>query len=204
MQQEQHSHCNMSHQWQNAKSLLTDISMAEAGSKSSTANVVDGFSKRFNFLLDRARFPKKNRMTLGAQRFEVVPNTFGSWMKDDRIPGKHSTLLDITKALLTDIPGRYNTKAVVAWLLAGDAVPNPFEGDASDTLALVDLYLQVSEIAKREGLVFDKLPRDVRNLILKRVRSSLPHQLDEEGVKLDRNAIALVTAMLETAKTMKE
>ena len=178
--------------------------MAEADSKSSTANVVDGFSKRFNFLLDRARFPKKNRMTLGAERFEVVPNTFGSWMKDDKIPGTHSKLLDVTKSLLSDIPGRYNAKAVVAWLLAGDAVPNPFEGDASDTLALVDLYLQVSEIARREGLNFDKLPRDVRNLILKRVRASLPHQLDEEGVKLDRNAIGLVTAMLETAKTMKD
>jgi hypothetical protein len=178
--------------------------MAEAGSKSSTANVVDGFSKRFNFLLDRARFPKKNRMTLGSERFEVVPNTFGNWMKDDKIPGKHSTLLDITKALLADIPGRYNAKAVVAWLLAGDAVPNPFEGDSSDTLALVDLYLQVSEIAKREGMDFNKLPRDVRNLILKRVRASLPHHLDEEGVKLDRNALALVTGMLETAKTMKD
>ena len=178
--------------------------MAEVESRSSNANVVDGFSKRFNYLLDRARFPKKNRMTLGAQRFDVVPNTFGSWMKDDRIPGKHSTLLDVTKDLLSDIPGRYNTKAVAAWLLAGDAVPNPFEGDSSDTLALVDLYLQVSEIAKREGIDFNKLPRDVRNLILKRVRASLPPQLDEQGVKLDRNALALVTGMLETAKTMKD
>ena len=67
----------------------------------------------------------------------------------------------------------------------------------------MDLYLQVSEIAKREGVAFDKLPRDVRNIILKRVRTSLSPQLDDDGVKLDRNAVALVTAMLETAKTMK-
>ena len=178
--------------------------MAAIDTRPSNANVVGGFSERFNYLLDRARFPKKNRMTLGAERFDVVPNTFGSWMKDDKIPGKHSTLLEITQSLLREIPGsRYNAKAVVAWLLAGDAVPNPFDGDSTDTLTLVDLYLQISEIAKHDGIDFSRLPRGVQNVILKRVRAALPQKV-EDGIKLDRNTVALITAMLETAKTMKD
>lgn len=172
-------------------------------SKAASGNVVEGFSKRFNVLLDRARFPKKNRMTHGAKRFGVVPNTFGSWMNDDKIP-RHGTLLEVAADALRDIPeGRYNTKAVVAWLLYGDAVPNPFEGESTDTLALVDLYLQISDVAKAEGLDFSKLPKDVRNLILKRVRAVLPPNLDQNGIKLDKHALTLVTGMLETAKSMK-
>lgn len=169
-----------------------------------TSNVVEGFSQRFNVLLDRARFPKQNRITVGAKRFDVVPNTFKAWYSGDKIPGTHADLVRIAEELLRDVPGRYNSRAVVAWLLAGDAVPNPF-GDDTDALLLVELYLKLSDIAKHEGMDFDQLPRNVRNLILRRVRAMLPANAvgSDEGVQLDDTAVSVVIGMLETARTME-
>ena len=179
--------------------------MGESQVKAATAgNVVEGFSQRFNVLLDRARFPKPNRITVGAKRFDVVPNTFKAWCTGDKIPGTHTDLLRIVDELLRDMPGRYNPRAVAAWLLAGDAVPNPF-GDDTDALLLVELYLKLSDIAKHEGMDFDKLPRNVRNLILRRVRGMLPAGAgsSDEGVQLDDAVISVVIGMLETARTME-
>ena len=86
---------------------------------SAAGNVVEGFSQRFNVLLDRARFPKQNRITIGAKRFDVVPNTFKAWCTADKIPGAHTDLVRIVDELLREVPGRYNSRAVVAWLLWG-------------------------------------------------------------------------------------
>lgn len=176
--------------------------MVEANT--STGNVVQGFSKRFNLLMDRAGFPKANRTSAGARRFNVVHNTFKAWCVSDKIPGTHALLIEIVEALLQEVAGRHNPKAVVAWLLAGDAVPNPFADD-TDAVAFVDLYLQISQVAKREGINFDKLPRDVRNRILKRVRAMLPTNARNaaEGVKLDKTALSWVVGILESAHTMK-
>jgi hypothetical protein len=179
--------------------------MGESETKASAlGNVVEGFSQRFNFLLDRARVPKQNRITVGAKRFDVVPNTFKAWCTADKIPGAHGDLVRIVDELLRDMPGRYNPRAVVAWLLAGDAVPNPF-GDDTDALLLVELYLKLSDIAKHEGMDFDKLPRNVRNLILRRVRAMLPANANgsDEGIQLDDTAVSVVIGMLETARTME-
>jgi hypothetical protein len=52
---------------------------------------------------------------------------------------------------------------------------------------------------------FDKLPRNVRNLILRRVRALLPPNAtsSDEGVQLDDTVISVVIGMLETARTME-
>lgn len=179
--------------------------MVESGSKQIAAagNIVEGFSKRFNILLDRAGFPRQNRMSAGAKRFDVVPNTFKSWITADRIPGTHALLVEIVEALLKEIGGRHNARAVVAWLLAGDAVPNPL-GDETDALAVVELYLQIIKIAKREGVDFELLPRRVQNLILTRVRAALPAtgKSSAEGLQLDSATRSMLIGMLETARTM--
>lgn len=169
----------------------------------SAPNLVEGFSDRFNLLMDRARVPRQNRVSFGAKRFGVVHNTFKSWCSADKIPGTHNVLLEVVEALLKDIPGRHSARAVVAWLLAGDAVPHPFSDD-TDALALVEVYLQIGEIARRRGMAFDELPREVRNLILKHVlkhaRASRhgPNKADE-GLQLDDAAVSMVIGMLETA-----
>lgn len=178
------------------------VVQSELGS-ANAANVVEGFSERFNLLLDRARVPRENRVKVGAKRFDVVHNTFKAWCQGDRIPGSHSSLVEIVEALLKEIPGRYSSRAVVAWLLAGDAVPHPFQDD-TDALATVELYLQITDIASRQGIEFDQLPREVRNQILKHVLKNVRVGREgpmrpEEGLQLDDSAIAVVVAMLETA-----
>lgn len=177
--------------------------MADAeASTVATGNIVDGFSMRFNTLMDRAGVPAKKRLSIGGRRFGVVANTFKSWCDLDRIPGSHADLLNVVENLLKDIPGRYNTKAVVAWLLAGDAVPHPFERDATE-LALVEMGLQIAQLAQASGIDFQSLPRDVRSLIIRRAREQLANQQQgSAGVTLDSATSAMVVGMLETARAM--
>lgn len=178
--------------------------MAEAElTAASTANIVDGFSQRFNALMDRAGIPTRNRLTVGSRRFGVVLNTFKSWCSLDRIPGTHADLVSVVENVLKDIPGRFNTKSVVAWLLAGDAVPNPFERDAGE-LALVEMGLQIAQLAQASGIEFQSLPRDVRSLIIRRARERMSelHQ-DSAPASIDDATAAMIVGMLETAQAMR-
>jgi hypothetical protein len=181
--------------------------MVQSDVSGSPANVVEGFSARFNLLLDRAGVPRQNRVSYGAKRFRVVINTFKAWCQADRIPGSHSALVEIVEALLKDMPGRQNPKAVVAWLLAGDAVPNPFADD-TDALAFVELYLQIADIARRERIDFDRLPREVRNRMLKHVlrhlRAGRGPDVAEGSLQLDEASVSMVIGMLDTASVPRE
>jgi len=181
--------------------------MVQSDVSGSSANVVEGFSARFNVLLDRAGIPQQNRVSHGARFLSVVHNTFKSWCLQDKIPGSHSSLLEIVEKLLESAPGRHNPKAVVAWLLAGDAVPNPF-GDDTDALAFVELYLQIADIARRERIAFEKFPREVRNRMLKHVLKHLragnsPNKANDV-LQLDDAAVRMVIGMLDTASVPRE
>ncbi len=166
-----------------------------------TANVIAGFSERFNSLLDRASVPRENRITYCAHRFDVVHNTVISWLEKNKIPGKHALLVRIVTHLLKDIPGRYDAHAVVAWLLTGDSVPNPFHDD-TDALQAVELYFQISDLARAHGIDFDGMPREVRNLILRRVQGWLRHQAAQTKgpLTLDDSARTIVLGMIEAAQ----
>lgn len=167
---------------------------------SSGANVVDGFSRRFNVLLDRAGVPQQNRVSIGAVRFNVVHNTFKNWCEKNKIPGSHAMLVQMTEGLLEDVPGRFDPQAVVAWLLTGDAVPNPFH-DNTDALAYVELFFQISDVAKGAGVVFNGLPRDVRNVILRRVWLSLQKVGGDSppNYQLDDRDADVILGMIEAA-----
>lgn len=163
------------------------------------ANVVEGYSNRFNLLMDRAGVPKQNRLTIGSKRFGVVVNTFKSWCNSDRPPGTYADQLSVVENLLKDIPGTYNAKAVNAWLIAGEAVPNPLEEDAG-ALTLVELGLRIAQLAQAKKLDFQSLPRDVRFLIIRRARDRLSESAPTEDTHtLDRATEAMVVGMLETA-----
>jgi len=181
--------------------------MVQTDVSGSSANVVDGFSRRFNALLDRAGIPQQNRVSHGARRLGVVHNTFKSWCVADRLPGSHSSLIQVVEELLKDTPGRHNPKAVVAWLLAGDAVPNPF-GDDTDALAFVELYLQIAEIARREKIPFEKFPREVRNRILKHLVRHLRAEGSAnkvgDGWQLDDATVRMVVTILDAASVPRE
>ncbi len=171
------------------------------------ANKVKGFSERFNVLLDRSDAPKKNRVSYGAKRFDVAHNTFKGWCVEDTIPRRHAFLVTVVADLLQDITGSFNVHSVVAWLLAGDAVPNPFEAEG-DALELVEIFLEVSAIARKNGIEFDRLPREARQLILNKARTLITDDPDSSTesdgrLRLDESAIHIIESLLAMAKTLK-
>jgi len=164
-------------------------------------NVVDGFSSRFNVLLDRAGVSKSNRPGAVAKRFQVVLNTAKHWCLNDRIPQAHADLTRIVGNLLRDIPTRVDTRAVIAWLLAGDAVPHPFGDD--DTLGVVELYLEIAEFARHQNVELSELPRDVRQVILRTVRARLGASNASDGPRrLDATTREVLAGMLETGRAL--
>jgi hypothetical protein len=177
--------------------------MTELESRSSsTANVVEGFSGRFNVLLDRAGLPKTNRAAAVAKRFSVVLNTAKHWCANDRIPQSHADLARIVDNLLKDVPIRADSKAVIAWLIAGDAVPHPF-GDDGDALRVVELYLEIAELAKQQGIDFNKMPRDVRQVILGTVRARIGAGNAHDGrPRIDSTTREVLAGMLETGRAL--
>lgn len=162
-------------------------------------NVVEGFSRRLNVLMDLAGFPSQNRVAIGAKRFGVVHNTFRAWSVADRPPGSHATLLELVEELLKDVPGRHNPRAVVAWLLAGDAVPNPFEDQQTSDLAVVELYFAIDDIAKAHRIDFGSFPREIRDGVLSYARAILPASRlnSHTPVQLDETTRFKVTELLK-------
>lgn len=163
-------------------------------------NVVDGFSARFSVLLDRAGLPQENRPSVVAKRFQVVLNTAKHWCLSDRIPQTHTDLTRIVEHLLRDVPTRVDARAVIAWLLAGDAVPHPFGED--DTLEVVELYLEISEFSRRQGIEFSELPRDVRQVILRTMRARLRSGGAEGRPRIDSTTREVLAGMLETVRVL--
>lgn len=176
--------------------------MAVSESRSPTPNVVDGFSRRFSVLLDQAGLPKANRASIVARRFDVALNTAKNWCAADRIPQSHSDLVRIVEDLLQDVATKVDSRAVIGWLIAGDAVPHPF-GDDGDSLRIVELYLEIGEYAKRQGQDFNKLPRNVRRMILGRMRVLSSSTAPGDGQPLlSGSALDVLAGMLATAKEM--
>jgi hypothetical protein len=173
-----------------------------APSKLAPGNIVEGFSERFNFILDRARWPKQNRMTIGAKRFAVAPNTFKHWMVSNRIPCPHASLVEVAEQISADIPGKYDARAVVGWLLGGDAVPNPFREDNTDNLKTVSAYLEIKEIANNEGINYDALPYDARLRILNKALELCGSGVARIEGHFDNTTIAVLIGMLQMAQSM--
>lgn len=116
---------------------------------------IEGFSRRFNELLDMAKSPTRGRITWGAEKFGVRPNTFSNWLQKDEPPRLYNTLIEVSRILLEDIPGDYDAKAVAAWLQNGASVPNPFEEYDIDFVAKGDIYLLLMEMANQRDLNLD-------------------------------------------------
>lgn len=169
-------------------------------------NVVDGFSRRFNELLDHSGVPDKKRVAHGARRFGVAHNTFKGWCADDKPPKTYKALLAIVNDLLEGISGIHNDHAVTAWLLAGDAVPSPFTENVK-TLELIEIFLEVVALAKKKGIEFDSLTREARELILERARDSVASDVDavierEGHIKFSKSTSVMVSSLLDMANTL--
>lgn len=88
---------------------------------------VPGYSSRFGQLLDLAGIPPKRRYTWGSTRFNKSFNTFKGWCTRNVPPRTYAEHILVIQAILERIPGSYDDRAVLAWLLVGDAVKHPFE-----------------------------------------------------------------------------
>jgi hypothetical protein len=86
---------------------------------------VPGFSLRLNYLFDLACAPSETRLSWGAKKWNVVPNTVRNWIKCDIPPQSFATLDAVVAELLNDIGSKVDKTSVLGWLFAGGA--NPFE-----------------------------------------------------------------------------
>lgn len=112
---------------------------------------VEGFSSRFNELLDRATYPKHGRFTRGSHAANVAVSTFKQWCTADQAPRNYSDLVDLIKVIILDVPGKHDPHAIAAWLLAGESVPHPFKDAEIDFVLIGDIYLVISTIASKRN-----------------------------------------------------
>lgn len=118
--------------------------------------IVDGFSERFNELLDMAQFPRKARYSRGAEAFGVSVNAFSDWCQKDEPPGHINVLVEVVKILLENIPGDYDPKAVAGWLQAGNVKGiNPFKEYDIEYAVVGDIYLMLTNLADEKNLDLD-------------------------------------------------
>ena len=170
----------------------------------SADRTVEGFSKRFNYILDRAGFPP-----IGAGRAKALADRFGSsksgaqnWIGKD-LPPKRDTLRVIVSELLAEIQGNYNVNKAVAWMEHGAAVDNPFACSASSSLINIPMdskhvllsrvYISVHKIAKEKGIDIYSMEDDV----IDHVYTSIIQQTLQSG----NNApdLHLISSLLELA-----
>lgn len=134
------------------KSLDTSVPDKKGG--------VPGFSKRLNFIFDLAGAPAETRLSWGAKKWAVVPNTVKNWVKGDIPPQNFGTLELVVNDLLNIIQSNIDKTAVIGWLYAGGK--NPFltgsTSTASNDLTSINHFLQMKifnklyEIAKERGV----------------------------------------------------
>ncbi|RYY74583.1 MAG: hypothetical protein EOO52_13545 [Gammaproteobacteria bacterium] len=101
------------------------MSNVRTPAKSNEVKGVPGFSARLDKLFDYAGVPSDTRLSWGAKRWGVVPNTVRNWIKLDTPPANHSTLLLVLSDLLQMFNCSVDKTLVVGWLYAGGK--NPFE-----------------------------------------------------------------------------
>jgi len=160
-----------------------------------------GFSDRFNQLLDMADFPKQNegRYTEGAKRFGHKSHlTFRSWCTENKKPRTYEILLEVVISLLSDIQADYDPHSIIAWLYGGDAVKNPFNNTDTDFSLKLDIFLLVTELSDKEKTELTKL--ELQN-ITKKIYGFLVKQrrkgLKIEPVESNRDAINLINFCLD-------
>lgn len=167
---------------------------------------VEGFSERFNELLDHCGVPTKTRVAKGARRCGVTHNTFKGWCTTDKPPKTYAVLLSTVTDLLQDANLKHNPHAVTAWLMAGKSVPNPFD-DGQNTLRLVEIFLEVASLAKKKGIAFDSLNVEARKIILEKARTAImatdqPTKISD-SVTFDRETENTLSSLLDMASTLK-
>lgn len=151
--------------------------------------IVPGFSERFNYFLDQAGIEKANRFASGSRLFDVTLNTFRHWCINNKPPRHFIDLKEIVDCLKPDISTLYSQDsiAIVAWLLCGDHVPNPFKNVSNGFFT--DLILLINRIATLKGLPMDSFSKEDRDSIIQSASHYLKKEFgsEPEREKLENN-----------------
>jgi hypothetical protein len=162
------------------------------------------FSKRFNYLLDRAGFPPvgAGRAKALADRFDGSKSGAQNWIGKD-LPPKRDTLRVIVSELLEEVQGNYNTNQVVAWLEHGPAVVNPFSSRAPFDVASIPIeskhtllsrtYIAVHQLSKSMGIDIYSMDDDIMDHVY---NSVIRQAVENGGSEPDKY---LITSLLELA-----
>jgi hypothetical protein len=160
---------------------------ADKGKKQSAGKTSQGFSKRFNILLNHAGFRplRKGRESDLAARFGASQAGTRKWLYEDVVP---RNIRDIVESLLTDIDTRTSVGATLKWLWFGHEHINPFAlGTTEINPATMTRVLRVfHNIARRHKVDIDNFSDRKIDLICEAILRNLADEgtIDEDFVLL--------------------
>jgi hypothetical protein len=100
-----------------------------------------GFSKRFTEFLNKIEFSHKSRYTKGAKLVGVSINSFRNWCINDICPRNTSDLVKV----ISKLDGKkYNSESTAAYIMFGDAVPNPLKKAEEDWKRYINIFAAIS------------------------------------------------------------
>ncbi len=167
-------------------------------SKKPGGPTTQGFSERFNYLLDQAKFPElKNGRTTSLGEFVNVSHTsVRNWVAEDK-PPKPETLELVVAKVLTRIKKKIDVRRMTIWLINGDEyADNPFEKSKPrySHAKMYKTFMTVHEIAgQKEVDIFD-LPAEAIN----EIHDKILKDMEDNG--LDAPDPEYVAALLILAK----
>lgn len=149
---------------------------------------VPGFSLRLGQVFDRAGAPDKTRLSWGAKRWNVVPNTIGNWLKYDIAPSNHGTLMVVLNDLIELSGEKVDVNEVVGWLYSGGA--NPFNktqqsSQPIDHMLQIRIFNILTAACKLKNWDVNRLPLNLVNTLINDAYiefSNSTHSLKNEEV----------------------
>lgn len=157
---------------------------------------VPGFSQRLNYLFDLAGTPSDTRLTWGAKRWSVVPNTVRNWIKLDTPPQNYSTLDFVVSDLLKMANVLIDKTSIIGWLYAGGT--NPFETKPLAQMPTIDVMTQIKifnlafSLSAEKGIDLNSMPEQSVNEIINIAYSHLVENSDSAN----RGDIGRITPFL--------
>lgn len=149
---------------------------------------VPGFSERLNFVFDLADAPSDTRLSWGAKRWSVVPNTVKNWVKGDIPPQHFATLELVVNDLLEMIKSNVDKTAVIGWLYAGGQ--NPFDVKSRNTyqnelppinhMLQMKIFNKLYELGLEKNLDVNKVEEQKINRIINSVYFKIIYKRETE------------------------
>lgn len=135
------------------------------------SGLYDGFSHRFNYLLDSAGYPSMNqgRLTEFAEDMEMSVSGARKWIVEDN-PPKKSKLVEVCEKVISEnFSSSLNARRVAAWLEYGDdIVENPFSSGRSiikDHLIMGKIYVSIHNMAEELEIDISQINPSLRDSV---------------------------------------